>query len=319
MRVYLFKTCIMQLTNNVVKHNKLIEAPCTLSLQAQKVVLIFIAMINAHEKKLKPFYQVSMKTMCYYMGLNKSGSYRKQIERAVRKVGKEDIYLHDNLIVKWFSSFEFLDNGQIEVEFSQKLQWYLTDLKSKGNFTPYKLQNILPVKLKYSIKIYELLKQYKKFKERTFTLEDLRYKLGIPADKYTNWKDFRKRIINPVQIELYDTTNIGFKYFPLTYGKGKNITGVRFTIFDAKAEKAKPFIDGLIKIEKGIKDLKEVSIDPNSKNTQNFDNVLRRWIDNRSNWPLDMSFTQFVNADGWNIKELPTGGKDLVPFGQQKL
>lgn len=53
---------------------------------------------------------------------------------------------------------------------------YLLQLKER--FTRYELKNILYFKNKYSIRIYELLKQYEKIGKREINIKELRGYLG---------------------------------------------------------------------------------------------------------------------------------------------
>ncbi|MGR5897571.1 hypothetical protein ACT7C8_01455 [Bacillus cereus] len=63
----------------------------------------------------------------------------------------------------------------------------------------------------YSIRIYELLKQYENLKERTLSLETLRY--YVDAIKiYPNYANFKQRILKPVQKELKNNTDISFEF-----------------------------------------------------------------------------------------------------------
>jgi plasmid replication initiation protein len=66
--------------------------------------------------------------------------------------------------------------GAIDIRFDPFLRPYLLELKKE--FTSYKLENVIKLKSSYAIRIYELLMQYEKIRERTILLSDLRKMLG---------------------------------------------------------------------------------------------------------------------------------------------
>jgi len=94
-------------------------------------------------------------------------------------------------------------------------------------FTRYKLGNILHLRSNYSIRLYELLKSYEGLTERTFTLEELRAKLGL-QDKYPVWINFRQRVIDHAQNEIAKKTDISFTYD--TIRKGRSIHKIKVKI-----------------------------------------------------------------------------------------
>src|SRR5690606_6854051 len=103
---------------------------------------------------------------------------------------------------------------------------YLLELKKQ--FTPFKLRNILRLRSDYSIRVYELLKQYESLKERTFSIEELRYRLHIPKDKYKLYGHLKGRVIKKTQTELAEKTDLSFTFEEKK--KGNKVIGVTFFI-----------------------------------------------------------------------------------------
>ena len=79
----------------------------------------------------------------------------------------------------------------VEVEFSQKLMPYLLELKQQ--FTTYYLANVMALKSSYSIRIFELLKQYEKIGKRSISLENLRQLVGT-TEIDINRKNCKRRL-----------------------------------------------------------------------------------------------------------------------------
>jgi len=311
----------MSTHNLVVKHNYLIEklinnwysqpAIC------QKLVAVIISMIYNRKEDLAPFYRIAFKDLYYFLGLQRCNDANKMIRTACKRLNSQPIIEDRKLLIYWFSSLEFLPDGTVEFEFSKKLARYLVDMK--GEFTRYRLYNVLPMKRSYSIRMFEIMKQYERRQERTIDLEEFRHLLGVTPGKYLKANDLTKRVIDPCRRELLKKTDIGFNYFPVTGEKGsKRITAFRFTIFHNpkknRAEAVRIYQDSL-------KDRTDLNYNPEayeipqgSKNTRTFNSVYKTFMDNRSKFPAEWGFKEYVEQyqSSWKIVHLSNGGRDLV-------
>jgi plasmid replication initiation protein len=102
-------------------------------------------------------------------------------------------------------------------------------LKLTELYTSYKLENILQMKSKYSIRIYEMLKcaQWKKHSS-IMPIEELKYKMKITEKSYNKYTNFKARIIDKAQDELGKLTDLKFEYKELK--KGRKIIALQFFI-----------------------------------------------------------------------------------------
>jgi plasmid replication initiation protein len=101
----------------------------------------------------------------------------------------------------------------------------------KEKYFTYELWNALRLKSANQIRMYEILKQYEHAGERTVTVKDLRELLGIGADEYKRFNNFRDRVLDACQEALEMYTDIKYTYEPAgRRGKGGKINAVRFTI-----------------------------------------------------------------------------------------
>ncbi|MBE8588832.1 replication initiation protein, partial [Xenorhabdus griffiniae] len=82
---------------------------------------------------------------------------------------------------------------------------HLTQLK--GQFATIIVKNVSALKSAYSIRIYELLMQFKKTGDRIINLKDFRSMLGI-EDKYLQFKDLNKLLLKPSIKELNQKSNL---------------------------------------------------------------------------------------------------------------
>jgi hypothetical protein len=101
---------------------------------------------------------------------------------------------------------------------------YLLNLQK--NFTEYKSRNVMHLQSVFSIRIYEILKQYLNIGKRVIELETLREMLGI-SGKYPKFSNIKQRILEPAKNEL-SQTDISFAYEPIK--TGRRVTAIRFTV-----------------------------------------------------------------------------------------
>jgi plasmid replication initiation protein len=100
--------------------------------------------------------------------------------------------------------------GLITFRIEEDIKPFILDLTS--NFTQYYFENIARLKSNFSIRIYELLKQYEKIGNRKIAILSLRHFLNVSDDKYKLYGDFKKKTILIAQKELKDKTDICFDF-----------------------------------------------------------------------------------------------------------
>ncbi|WP_080965286.1 RepB family plasmid replication initiator protein [Clostridium novyi] len=134
--------------------------------------------------------------------------------------------------IHWFASIKyFKDEGKMAFTFAPRLKPYYLQLK---NYTKYRISNIASLKSQYSIRIYELLKQYEKIKTRKLDLNHLKELLGLEIHQYPKFYDFKNRVLNVAQKELSEKTDIKFTFEEIK--TGRKVTSIRFFI-DQKHKK----------------------------------------------------------------------------------
>lgn len=218
--------------NNIVsKSNTLIEANSRLNLVEQKMLLCLASNIEPNDRDFKT-YTFPIRQFHDLLGLSGSTKYTE-----LSKITKEllskviEIRAGEELIqVSWLSSAIYNRNkGTIDMRFDPLLKPFLLELSSK--FTSYRLANVVKLKSTYAIRIYELLKQYEDLKERTISLENLRYYLDA-MDVYPNYANFKQRVLKPSQKELEQKTDISFEFEEIKLGR--KVQKIRFIIRSQK-------------------------------------------------------------------------------------
>jgi len=205
--------------NNLIrKSNFLVEASYKLSAIEQKIVLALASMIKQDDQEFKK-YTFQLKDVFGFLGLNSNNAYdymKKITKNLLGKVFTINIP-GSSLQTHWISSANYHEGeGSVEFCFDPQLKPFLLQLKER--FTTFKLQEVVQFKSSFSIRMYELLKQYEKIGTRTFEIKHLRELLGIEDTQYHLYADFKKRVILAAQEEMSEKSDISFSFEEVKIG-----------------------------------------------------------------------------------------------------
>jgi len=215
--------------NWVTKSNELIESTYKLSLQEQRILLVMASKVQPSDETLKT-YRFRARDFIEIIGNSKRTgfySYLREIVNGlqtkvltIKKDGKQRNY-------SWVITSIYEDNeGYITLQFHPELKGFFLELKDK--FTSYQLENVVRLNSVYSIRIYELLKQYERIKKRKLTLMELRAFLGIEPTKYKQYGHFKSKVLLVAQNEINNNTDISFMFNEIK--TGRKVTSIEFII-----------------------------------------------------------------------------------------
>lgn len=212
----------------IVKHNALIEARYKLTLCEQKLVLGVVMQIKPDDKDFQE-YRMSVQEFIDLMDVE-GNDYHARVEECAREILKKPLTIQlgggNELYCNWFASIKYEPvAGQVAFDFHPALKPYL--LRLQNRYTKYDSANVMRLESKFSIRLYELLKQYLKIGERIITLVEFRLMLGI-EDTYS-YANIKQRILDPCEIELEDKSDLSYDYQPIK--TGRKVTAIRFLIF----------------------------------------------------------------------------------------
>lgn len=212
----------------VTKSNELITCNYDLSAQEQKIILTLASLVQPQDENFKP-YIFKIKDFMELLGIESKAKYTeipkttKELMTKVFEIKQDD----DIIQVAWLSSAHYRKGtGTVELEFSPKLKPYMLGLKEF--YTSYKLKNVLSLKSKYSIRLYEILKSNLYKKHITIKLEELRNMVGAKEKAYTVYQNVKIRIIEQSQKELKALTDISFDFEEIKTGRA--VTSIKFNI-----------------------------------------------------------------------------------------
>lgn len=220
----------------VCKSNALIEASYKLSAQEQWIILFLTSMIKNNDEDFKE-YSLSVKEFSRLARISHKGEYSEVKDITRKLIGRVFTINepHGPLQVSWLSSARYQSGeGTVTLRFDPGLKPYLLQLKNR--FTKYNLHLVMQMKSSFSIRIYELLKQYEKIGHRDFTLLELRERLGIESSEYPLYGNFKARILAVAQKEVKAKTDISFEFEEIKIGR--SVGKIRFFIKSKTLEEA---------------------------------------------------------------------------------
>jgi plasmid replication initiation protein len=214
----------------VVKGNPLIEARFDeLSSVEYKIIIAALSKIKPSDTILD-FISFETKEFCDLLKIQKRGMY-KHLKESCNKLIKRTITIEKTQNnwekFSWLFSIKY-ESGTIRLKFHPYLEPYLLYCKENRIYTKYLLENVIDMDRKYSIRIYELTKQYEKIGYRIFTVNELKQLIGIPLEKYPKFTFLRKRVLEPSREEVNGLTDINIDFEEIK--EGRKINKVKYLI-----------------------------------------------------------------------------------------
>ena len=217
----------------IVKSNDLIlKTHYNLTLTEMKLVSYLISKIVAEDTDMNTV-NISIKNFCKLINIEPKGNNYDQVRNSIKSLKTKSwwIMLDDNteLLYSWLDYAIIKKNtGNIELCLSKSLTPFLTQLKSR--YTKYRLAEILKLKSRASIRMYEILAS--QLYKGIFVIEiDQFKKLLDISNKYNDYRDLRKRILEPSVKEINELTCLHVEYEPIK--EGKKIVKLRFKVNEA--------------------------------------------------------------------------------------
>ncbi len=215
----------------LVKSNTLINARLSqkYTLNEQKLILWILS--NVTEKHAIQNEELELDVIDFANLINspRENIYREAKTIATRLLSKT-LLLEDEdekgfVACNWFSGMRYR-SGRFYIRVYDGLIPHLIDLKKC--FTSYKLSYALTLQSSYAIRLYELLSQYIKIKNRTFDIEVLRQNLGILNGELKQFGHFKERVLDISEREINAKTDIRISWEAIR--KGRKVTQIKFSI-----------------------------------------------------------------------------------------
>lgn len=242
----------------VVQHNNLIEARYILTTLEQRFILSLVSRINTNDREFYS-YEITLKELSELMGIEITNMYL-EIGRLADRLMSRVMTIktpHGWKKLQWLSYCEYdSKNAAVICSFHPKLKSFLLHLKEQ--FTLYKLNVIIQFQSIYSVRIYQLLKQYKKIGYREFRVDELKEILGLKKTQYAAFKDFRRWVLNQAKKEFekkdkYGNFKCDLTFHLETFREGRRIAWLKFIIIEQEYHESQDLIPDAVE-KKNITD-----------------------------------------------------------------
>ena len=220
----------------VVKTNRLNTATQNLSLS--EIRLMQLAIVDAREtgKGLSTDKPLTISASRYAEAFNvtRQTAYEAILKAEKTLFDRRFSFLDtDNRMVKsrWVQRVKYLDDeASIEVILTFDVVNEVTRIDGYEQFfTQYLLEQTATLKSAYSVRLYELLVQWKTARKTpVFDIEVFREQLGVNSTDYERVYDFKKNVLDVAVKEINKKTDIQTSYDQVK--RGRKIIGFKFVI-----------------------------------------------------------------------------------------
>lgn len=278
----------------VVQHNRLIAAKFTsfMTEREQKIIAYIISETKQADEKLfddnrNKDLNLSVSEFSVLLNVHPNIIYRDAAAIAssitkksllVQYIGSDDKEAFEEIVIIPYMKYE---SGVLTISVNSKILGYLLHLK--GDYTKFKLENILRLESGYAIKIYQLLKAFEPWGVRKLEVQELKEMLGVSNKTcYKYYAQFKRDVLEISKTMINDRTDISFDYEEI---KLKRSVGT--LIFHIKS-KMTQHQQALIGFEEFINQQPENSImkilwDAGKRNREElmkkFSNTFKMWIE----------------------------------------
>ena len=227
--------------STVVKTNRLNMAIQNLSLA--EIRLIQLAIIDAREynKGIDALTPLAIHASRYSEAFNVSrhAAYDAMTNAEANLFKRYFTFLDENdgLPTKstWISQVKYdKKNARIEIIFAPAVVKEITRIDGiEQFFSQYALEQIAEMTSMYSIRLYELLNQWKVAKKTPiFKLEIFRGQLGVGVNEYKRMSDFKRRVLDLAVNEINEKSDLKVSYEQEK--QGSVIIGFKFKVAENK-------------------------------------------------------------------------------------
>ena len=230
----------------IAKDNKLISASYSLGIPEQR--LIFLAIIEAREQKqlidARGILNIRAKSYQEQFKVEKHTSYDalKSATNGLFDAHFEYEDIHEKTgklarhVIRWVQKISYIDDaGMVELQFTDAVIPLITRLSEQ--YTEYELKQVSELQSEYSIRLYELMMQWKAVgKTNKISVDDLRRKLGVEPKQYKKMNNFKARVLDHAINQINEHTDIQAEYDQ--HKDGRTIAGFTFK-FKVKKNKEK--------------------------------------------------------------------------------
>ena len=194
----------------VVKHNSLIQKTrYSLSTQQQKIILYLISKIKPDDDELKE-YDFDIRDFCRVCGIETQGKNYKNVKESILQLHNKAFWIETeevDTLVSWVQkAIIYKKDTRLRIRLDETLKPFLLHLREQ--FTTYELSNILCMRSKHSIRLYEYLKSFLSIGKIRLSVDELKTLLDCQGKGYSRWNNFRQMVIDKALQEINDYSDL---------------------------------------------------------------------------------------------------------------
>lgn len=216
---------------NIVKQDfQLVNAKFKLDTSEIKFIMTALAQINADDKEFCT-YEIKVSELEAKLQTEQNSTRLKQFAKKLMSKPLEVPTEGKGWIVfNWFSKIQFVpEQRKFIVRVDDDLKPYLLELRDR--FVTCNLKYILPLTSSYSVRIYQMLKEYEKLKIRYIKVDELMDILQVPKSLKI-YANFKNKVLKVAEKELAEHTDICFTFEEEK--EGKKVDRLIFRIYPNK-------------------------------------------------------------------------------------
>jgi plasmid replication initiation protein len=219
----------------IKKSNNLVESRYKFDIWETRFFLSILSQIRKDDTDLRP-YRIWYKDIIKTFGLTSGDAYASLREAAKSLIRKpvRTSYNIDGVLreqeVTLITEIDYLVGGTktenheyIDVVVQEKMKPLLLQLQK--NFTAYDLRNVVKLGV-YSVRIYEILKQYESIGSRTLMIGEMKTMFDLKHE-YQKYNDFFRWVIKPSEDEINNYTDLLILNIE-KQKEGKKVVSLRF-------------------------------------------------------------------------------------------
>ena len=230
--------------NLVVKTNKINEALQNLSLA--EVRIIQLAIVDARETATglstdKPL-RIDASRYAEVFDTTRQNAYQRMKDAEETLFNRRFTYFDDNkkpIKSRWLQQVQYHDGeGAMDLVFTLAVVEGISRIDGLEQFfTSYLLEQTTQFDSVYSVRLYELLTQWRAAKKTPcFELDVFRQQMGLGVNEYKRMNDFKKRVLDLGVSEINGKSDLKVKYENVK--KGRSIIGFKFIVHEKPKTKA---------------------------------------------------------------------------------
>lgn len=223
----------------VVKHISLTEGKYNFNLNQMRFYIMLLTKIDSKNDKTFDYVEIYIRDFEKF--------FNKRLKSHQIKSLSDDtaISITINTDYGWkkhflYDTLEYNEKEhKLKVKFAEGIKPYLLQLKER--FLQYSIRNIILLTSSYSIRFFELLKQYQTIGKREFEINEL-YEILEVSKSLRNYPEFKRNILKKAIEEINKFTDIFVDYQEIR--NGRKVIKLLFTIeknptnsFEKKFEK----------------------------------------------------------------------------------